>query len=147
MGLLPHGEIGEIARRAGRDLGADDRNEFGGVHGAEHHATSSGDAGREEKSVVLNDTAAMLAATVSLTNFEFGRNRLNKPNTSSTGGSFISVNSTTAWTGHCYDNYLWQLDGSSGIWIGTGTKLAFSQNFSPITGAADTSGLINPAAA
>ena len=95
---------------------------------------------------VLNDTAAMLAATVSLTNFEFGRNRLNKPNTSSTGGSFISVNSTTAWTGHCYDNYLWQLDGSAGIWIGTGTKLAFSQNFSPITGAADANGLINPAA-
>jgi len=45
---------------------------------------------------VLNDTPAMLAATVSLTNFEFGRNRLNRPNTSSTGGSFISVNSTTA---------------------------------------------------
>ena len=96
---------------------------------------------------VLNDTACMLAAGANnITNFDFGGNRLNKPNTSSTGGSFIST-SGTAWTGHCYDNYLWQLDASAGIWIATGTKLAFSQNFSPITGAADTSGLINPAAA
>lgn len=95
---------------------------------------------------VLNDTAAMLAAGANnITNFEFARNRLNKPNTSSTGGSFIS-GSGTAWTGHCYDNYLWQLDNSAGIWIATGTKLAFSQNFSPITAAADKSGLINPAA-
>lgn len=96
---------------------------------------------------VLNDTAAMFAAGANaVTNFDFGRNRLNRPNTSSTGGSFVS-GSSTAWTGHCYDNYCWQLDGSAGIWIPTLTKLAFSQNFSPITGAADASGLINPAAA
>lgn len=96
---------------------------------------------------VLNDTACMVAAgAANLTNFQFGGNRLNKPNTSSTGGSFIST-SGTAWTGHCYDNYMWQLDNTAGIWIPTGTKLAFSQNFSPITGAADASGLINPAAA
>jgi hypothetical protein len=95
---------------------------------------------------VLNDTAAMVAAsTFNQTNFEFGGNILNRPNTSSTGGSFIS-GSGTAWTGHCYDNYMWQLDNTAGIWIATGTKLAFSQNFSPITGAADRSGLINPAA-
>lgn len=96
---------------------------------------------------VLNNTACMLATGANnVTNFDFGGNRLNKPNTTSTSGSFIST-SGTAWTGHCYDNYLWQIDGSAGIWIDTGTKLAFSQNFSPITGAADTSGLINPAAA
>ncbi len=95
---------------------------------------------------VLNDTACMFAAgSTNQTNFMFARNRLNKPNTSSTGGSFIS-GTGTAWTGHAYDNYMWQLDASAGIWIGTGTKLAFSQNFSPITGAADASGLINPAA-
>jgi hypothetical protein len=95
---------------------------------------------------VLNDTAAMLAAGANaLTDFEFGRNVLNKPNTSSTGGSFISC-SSTACTGHCHDNRLWQLDNSAGIWITAGTKLAFSENYSPITGAADKSGLINPAA-
>lgn len=95
---------------------------------------------------VLNDTAAMLAGGANnITNLDFGRNVLNRPNTSSTGGSFIS-SSSTACTGHCYDNYLWQLDATAGIWIATGTKLAFSNNFSPITGAADKSGLINPAA-
>lgn len=95
---------------------------------------------------VLNDTAAMLATGANnVTNFDMGRNVLNRPNTSSTSGSFVST-SGTAWTGHAYDNYLWQLDNSAGIWIATGTKLAFSQNFSPITGAADKSGLINPAA-
>jgi len=95
---------------------------------------------------VLNDTAAMLAgSTFNHTDLEFGRNILNKPNTSSTGGSFVS-GSGTAWTGHAYDNYCWQLDNSAGIWIVATTKLAFSQNFSPITGAAEKSGLINPAA-
>lgn len=97
---------------------------------------------------VLNDTAAMVAAgAANLTDFDFGRNRLQRPNTSSTGGSFIST-SGTAWTGHCYDNYLYQLDNTAGIWIATGTggALGFSQNFSPITGAVDRSGLINPVA-
>lgn len=94
---------------------------------------------------VLNDTAAMLAAGANnQLDFEFARNRLQRPNTSSTGGSFISGSGT--WTGHCYDNYMYQLDNSAGIWIPTGLGLAFSQNFSPITGAADKSGLINPAA-
>ncbi len=95
---------------------------------------------------VLNDTAAMLAAGAnSITNFDFGRNVIHRPNTSSTAGTAIST-SGTAWTGHCYDNYVYQIDNSAGIWIDTGTKLGFSQNFSPITGAADKSGLINPAA-
>jgi len=95
---------------------------------------------------VLNDTAALLAAsTFNITNFNMGRNVLYRPNTSSTGGSFVS-GSGTAWTGHAYDNYLYQLDNTAGIWIPTGTGIGFSNNFSPITGAADKSGLINPAA-
>lgn len=97
---------------------------------------------------VLNDTAAMLAAgTAQVTNFDFGGNVLQRPNTSSTGGSFIS-GSGNAWTGHCYNNLMYQVDNSAGIWIATGhgTALGFSQNYSPITGAADKSGLINPAA-
>lgn len=95
---------------------------------------------------VLNDTACMIAAGANaMTNLDFGNNVLNKPNTSSTGGSFISCSATTC-TGHCYNNFMWQLDNSAGIWIATGTKLAFSQNFSPITGVADANGLINPAA-
>lgn len=93
---------------------------------------------------VLNDTAAMLAGGANaITNLDFGRNVLNRPNTSSTGGSFIS-SSSTACTGHCYDNYMFQLDASSGIWIATGTKLAFTNNRSAIAGAADKSGAVNP---
>lgn len=95
---------------------------------------------------VLNDTACFLAASANnITNFDMGRNRLQKPNTSSTGGSFVST-SGSSWTGHAYDNYMYQLDNTAGIWIATGTGLGFSQNFSPITGAADKSALINPAA-
>jgi len=97
---------------------------------------------------ILNDTACMLAAGANnMTNFEFARNHLERPNTSSTGGSFIST-SGTGWTGHAYDNYLYQLDATAGIWIATGTggSFGFTNNYSPITGAVDKSGLINPAA-
>ena len=96
---------------------------------------------------VLNDTAAMLATGAnSITNFEFSRNFINRPNTSTTSGLAIST-SGTAWTGQCNDNRIWGLNGTAQIWINTGTKLAFNQNFCTITGAADKSGLINPAAA
>ncbi len=95
---------------------------------------------------VLNDTAAMLATgATSITNFLFERNKINRPNTSTTSGLAIST-SGTAWTGSCNDNRIWGLDATAQIWIDTGTKLAFNQNFCPITAAADKSGLINPAA-
>lgn len=95
---------------------------------------------------VLNDTAAMLAAGAnSITNFRFDRNEINRPNTSTTSGLAIST-SGTAWTGQCNDNRIWGLNNSAQIWINTGTKLAFNQNFCPITAVADKSGLINPAA-
>lgn len=105
-------------------------------------------AGNFGCSAVLNDTAAILAAGANnMTNFDLRGNRWERPNTSSTGGSFVST-SATAWTGHASDNYFYQLDNTAGIWIATGTggAFGFSQNFSPITGAVDRSGLINPAA-
>lgn len=95
---------------------------------------------------VLNNTAAMLATGAnSVTNFTFDRNQINRPNTSTTSGLAIST-SATAWTGQCNDNRIWGLNNSAQIWIDTGTKLAFNQNYCPITAAADKSGLINPAA-
>jgi hypothetical protein len=97
---------------------------------------------------VLNDTAAMLAAsTFQVTNIDFGRNVLQRPNTSSTGGSFVS-GSGNAWVGHFYDNYMYQVDNTAGIWIATGhgSAIGYTNNFSPITGAVDKSALINPAA-
>lgn len=99
-------------------------------------------------SAVLNDTAALLAAgAAQLTDFQLSGNVWERPNTSSTGGSFIS-GSGNAWTGQAFDNYFYQVDNTAGIWISTGHGSAFgySQNFSPITGAVDKSGLINPAA-
>lgn len=95
---------------------------------------------------ILADTAAMLATGAnSITNFQFVNNVLSRPNTTSTVGNMIS-SSGTAWTGQCAYNAIWNLDNTAGVWIDTGTKLGFNQNFSPITGAADKSGLINPAA-
>ncbi len=95
---------------------------------------------------VLNDTAAMLAAgAFNITNFRFERNNINRPNTSTSVGLAIST-SGTAWTGQCSDNRIWGLNNSAQKWIDTGTKLAFNQNFCPITAVADKSGLINPAA-
>lgn len=97
---------------------------------------------------VLNDTAALLAAsTFQVTNFDMGRNVLQRPNTSSTGGSFVS-GSGNAWTGHAYDNYMYQVDNTAGIWISTGhgSAMGYTNNFSPITGAVDKSALVNPAA-
>lgn len=99
-------------------------------------------------SAVLNDTAAILAAgAVQLTSFFMRRNQWERPNTSSTGGSFVS-GSGNAWTGMAADNYLYQVDNTAGIWIATGHGSAFGyqNNYSPITGAVDRSGLINPAA-
>lgn len=95
---------------------------------------------------ILADTAAMLAAGASsITNFNFSYNILSRPNTTATVGNMIST-SGTAWTGQCAYNAIWNLDNSAGVWIDTGTGLGFNQNFSPITGAADKSGLINPVA-
>lgn len=97
---------------------------------------------------VLNDTAALLAAGAGiLTNFNLGGNILERPNTSSTGGSFVSGSGAT-WTGHAWNNLMYQVDNTAGIWISTGhgSSFGYSNNFSPITGAVDKSALINPAA-
>lgn len=99
-------------------------------------------------SAVLNDTAAVLAAgAANLTDFYLTGNIWERPNTSSTGGSFVS-GTGAAWTGMASDNYFYQVDATAGIWISTGHGGAFGyqNNFSPITGAVDKSGLINPAA-
>lgn len=95
----------------------------------------------------LSDTAAMLnGGSGNHTNFLFARNVLNRPSTSSTGGSFVA-GTGTAWTGMCVDNKMWHLDATTGIWIGTGTKLGFAENYCGITSAADSSSILNPAAA
>jgi len=94
---------------------------------------------------ILNDTAALLAIGANAClNVQINGNVCFRPNTSSTGGSFVSGSGVC--TGVAHDNRFWQLDASAGIWIATGTALGFFENYSPITGAADKSGLINPVA-
>jgi hypothetical protein len=94
---------------------------------------------------ILNDSPSVLThSTGAAKNIQIMRNVGFKPNTSSTGGSFVALAASS--TGVAYDNYFWQLDASAGIWIATGSGIGFFNNYSPITGAADKSGLINPAA-
>jgi hypothetical protein len=80
-----------------------------------------------------------------LTNVTIARNRCQRPNTSSTIPCGIST-SGTAWSGHAYDNYFGAVPTGTGVWINTGTKLSFTNNYSQVTGAADKSALINPVA-
>lgn len=95
---------------------------------------------------VLNDTAALVDfGANSMTNLYMSLNRVVRPSTSTTGGSLFSGGSTAS-TGYVVDNYSWHLDNSAALLAPTGTKLGFQNNYSMITGAADKSGLINPAA-
>ena len=94
----------------------------------------------------LNDTAQLLAMGANnVLSLKMSGNVMWRPSTSSTGGAVVS-SSSTASTGVVHDNRFWHLDNSAGIWIATGTTLGFFENYSPITAAADKSGLINPAA-
>ena len=100
-------------------------------------------------SAVLNDTAAILAAgAAQMTALEIGSNNWTRPNTSSTGGSFVS-GTGNAWTGQAHDNRFNQADTSAGIWISTGhgTAFGYAENYSNITFAADSSAILNPAGA
>lgn len=94
---------------------------------------------------VTQGPCLMAAGANSITNFTLARNRFTRPNTSAAIALAIGT-SGSSWTGHCYDNYFWGLASATGIWINPGTGLAFTNNYSPITGAADKSALINPVA-
>jgi hypothetical protein len=94
---------------------------------------------------VLNDTPTLAdIGSGAFLNLTIADNRVVRPSTSTTGSLFMST--STACTGYVYDNYSWHLDNSGGLLAPTGTKLGFQNNYCMITGAADKSGLINPAA-
>lgn len=95
---------------------------------------------------ILNDTPGLIeCASKNMTNVQISNNVGFRPNTSSTGGSFVGSPGTSC-TGVCWGNKFWQLDGGTAIWIKLASDLGFFENYSPITGAADKSGLINPVA-
>jgi hypothetical protein len=77
-------------------------------------------------------------------NLVCGGNKTYSLNTGTTAGELFSGSATTC-SGLVFDNYSWHL-ASSGLLAPTGTKLGFVENYCSITGAADKSALINPAA-
>jgi hypothetical protein len=94
----------------------------------------------------LVDTATLIASGANdMTNTMIVGNRSFRPSTSTTGGNLIS-SSSTACSGLVADNYDAHLDATAGLLIATGTKFAFFNNYSMVTGAADKSALINPVA-
>lgn len=94
----------------------------------------------------LVDTAVLIeCGALDLTNAVVSGNWVNRPSTSTTGGQLIGT-SSTACSGIVADNYVGHLDASAAIIIATGSKFAFFENYSMVTGAADKSALINPVA-
>jgi hypothetical protein len=94
----------------------------------------------------LNNTAALATfGAAAQTNLTIARNKVFRPSTSTTGGSLFSGSATT-FTGYVYDNYSWHLTAASGLLAPTGTGLGFQNNYCMISGLADKSGVINPAA-
>lgn len=94
----------------------------------------------------LNDTAALVAfGANNQTGLLIDGNNVVRPSTSTTGGSLFSGGSTAS-SGYVINNYSWHLDNSAALLAPTGTALGFQNNYCMITGAADKSGLINPAA-
>lgn len=94
----------------------------------------------------LNDTATLAAfGANNQTALLMDGNNVVRPSTSTTGGSLFSGGSTAS-SGYVINNYSWHLDNSGGLLAPTGTALGFQNNYCMITGAADKSGLINPAA-
>ena len=95
------------------------------------------------RSAALNNTAVLLAMGANNhTLMTIARNRTNTPNTGTTAGELISGGGTGS-SGHVYDNYSWHL-AATGLLAPLSTKLAFSQNFCSITGAADKQPVVNP---
>lgn len=94
----------------------------------------------------LIDTPTLIQAGANnLTNSMIVGNKSFRPSTSTDGGNLIG-SSSTASSGIVADNYDAHLDNSAGLLIATGTKFAFFNNYSMVTGAADKSALINPVA-
>ncbi len=85
-----------------------------------------------------------LGTSLNHTNLYVADNVVFNPTTDSTNGAIVGGSGTM--TGLFVRNLYGILDNTAGIWIPTGLGLSYLQNFAQITGAADKSALINPAA-
>jgi len=97
--------------------------------------------------VLLAATAVLIAAgATNIANSLIQRNIVVRPNTDASNPLMIS-NSGTSWLGTMVaENFAGQLSGATGLLMNTGSKASFINNYAMITGAADKSALINPAA-
>ncbi len=96
------------------------------------------------KWAVQNDKAIGIIVTAGiLTNLNCGYNRGYRPNTTTAGGSLITVTGTTS-TGFVYNNYVQTLTTSSDLLFTTTVGLAAFNNY--VTGAVGASGFLIPAA-
>ena len=94
---------------------------------------------------VLNNTSALIAAGANiLLQLEIARNIIFRPNTDTATGGVLLTTSATTDTGMVYDNKMKTLDVAGMIIATTSTALGFTENY--ISGTADTSGIILPAA-
>ncbi len=95
--------------------------------------------------VKLEDTPALIeSGALDLTQLTVGKNVVFRANTTCSGTGHLMGSSSTACTGMVFDNYVKTLDVAAMLLIPTGTKLGFTNNL--MSGTADTSGLLIPAA-
>ena len=93
----------------------------------------------------MNNTSALIAAGANiLLQLEIARNIIFRPNTDTATGGVLLTTSATTDTGMVYDNKMKTLDVAGMIIATTSTALGFTENY--ISGTADTSGIILPAA-
>lgn len=93
----------------------------------------------------VNNTPALLdIAAFNVLSLEVARNIVYRPNTDSATGGLLLEGTTTASTGMVYENHVKSLDVAGMLIMTTGSVLGFHENY--LSGTADTSGIIIPAA-
>lgn len=93
----------------------------------------------------LSNTAALLAAGANvLLQLEIARNVIFRPTTDTATGAMLLTTTATTDTGHIYCNIIKSLDVAGMLVAPTSTALGFTENY--MSGTADTSGIIIPAA-
>jgi hypothetical protein len=95
--------------------------------------------------VKLEDTPVLLeGGALNHTGLTVARNKCFRANTTCSGTGHLIGSSSTACSGHVYDNYVKTADVAAMLLIPTGTKLGFTNNL--VSGTADVSGILIPAA-
>jgi hypothetical protein len=93
----------------------------------------------------ISNTAVVLAhAALVVSNLDMGRNRVFSPTTDTATGGLLITRTSTTNTGMIYDNYVKSLDVAGMLIVTTGSAYGFTNNH--MSGTADTSGIVIPAA-